>query len=65
MIIQRNRKNPHRPTVSPAVTSTQLWWAQGVDSNGKYHCSLEYSIEAAHNVATGWAANGYPKKGSK
>ena len=61
MIEQRDRKNPNRPTVSPGATSTELWWAQGIDSNGKLHCSLEYSINAAHKVANGWARYGYPK----
>lgn len=62
MIKQRDRKNPNRPTVSPGATSNLVWWAQGIDPNGKYHCSLEFSITAAHAVATDWATNGYPSK---
>ena len=61
MINQRSRKHPNRPTVSPGKTSTEVWWAQGIDPNGKYHCDLKFSIAEANKVATGWARNGYPK----
>jgi hypothetical protein len=61
---QRNRKNPNKPTVSPGRIKG-LWWAQGIDPSGKYHADVEFSLEAAHRIATGWAANGYPSKDAK
>lgn len=62
IINQHNRKNPQRPTVSPGMTTSGVWWVQGVDPNGKYHANMAYSLTEAHTIATGWATNGYPKK---
>jgi len=61
---QFDRKNPQRPTVSPGHI-TGLWWAQGVDPSGKFHASVEFSMEEAHKIATGWASNGYPNRNTK
>jgi len=64
IVNQFNRKNPHRPTVSKGDIAG-AWWVQGIDPNGRLHASLEWTLEAAHTVATGWAANGYPNKAAK
>ena len=58
MIEQRERENPHRPTVS--YQGGWGWWAQGINPiNDRLVCRIRKTPDEAYRIAERWANNGY------